>query len=308
VKRAWLVAAIVVTACGNTAEPARAPHTASNAADAGAPASSVASAMSVAAANAAPASAPAGERWLAATEVDKLNLRQAWPASDNPVVIIDARVMLDELRTSRVRTQQPGTVRSVPVSTGQMVKKGAALMVLDTTSGSVTLKAPSDGEVVLVGTAQASKVDATRDLVVISDLSRVIVAADNMPLGIPGGAHAQFRTDSQPNKVYELKLAGISPDVPHLRGALDNTEHGLQPGDTGKLSIWKKDAQGFVVWRTALLPGARAVLVRRGDAPDGRARFVETPVTVTFDAGGSVLAVDGLKDGDTFVGDLSALP
>ena len=264
--------------------------------------------MASAVASAAPAPAPAGERWIAPAEVDKLNLRQAWPASDNPVVIMDARVMLDELRTSRVHAPRPGTVRSVPVSTGQNVKKGAALIVVDTASGPVTLKSPSDGEVVLVGTAQASKVDEARDLVVVSDLTRVIVAADNMPLGIAGGAHAQFRTDSQPNKVYELKLAGISPDVPHLRGALENTDHSLQPGDTGKLSIWKKDAQGFVVWRTALLPGGRAVLVRRGDAPDGRARFVETPVTVTFDAGGSVLAVDGLKEGDTFVGDVSALP
>jgi biotin carboxyl carrier protein len=259
---------------------------------------------------AAPASlpVPAGEHWVAAADADKWKQMIARPASEAPVVLIDARVMLDELRTARVHAPRAGTVREITASQGQTVKKGAALLVVDTASGPVTLKAPIAGQVILVGTAQSSKVDETRDLVVISDLGLVIIAADNMPLGIAGGARARFTLPSRPDTAFELTLAGMSPDVPHLRGAMQNPDHALQPGDTGTLAITKRDAPGFVVARTALLPGGHAVLVRRDDAPDGRARFVETPVTVSFDAGGPALAVEGLSEGDSVVTDASALP
>jgi biotin carboxyl carrier protein len=303
-----VAACLAAAACGSPAPPVVAPQGTTQ--DGGAQATGVASDASVAsdAAASTASAAPAGEHWVAAADADKVKQTPALPASEAPVVVIDARVMLDELRTARVHAPRAGTVHEVVASPGQAVKKGAALLVVDTASGPVTLKAPIAGQVVLVGTAQSSKVDETRDLVVVSDLDRVIVAADNMPLGIAGGAHASFAIPSPANRSYELVLAGISPDVPHLRGALQNADHTLQPGDTGTLSIVKRDAPGFVVPRTALLPGGHAVLVRRGNAPDGRARFVETPVTVGFDAGGPVLAVEGLGKTDSVVVDAGAVP
>jgi len=308
--RAWCpvgAAFAVLVACGNQPEPSRVPTAgAASSGDVASAAPPDASATDAAASSA--ATPPPGERWVAPGDAAKLATTTAQPASEVACVVIEARVVLDELHTARVRTPRAGKVHDVFVAAGQTVKKGAPLMVVDAASGPVTLKAPIAAQVVLVGTAQGSTVDEGRDLVVLSDMDRVIVAADDMPVGVAGGAPATFRLPSLAARTWATKLAGISPDVPHLRAAVDNHDHVLQPADTGTLAIVKKDAPGFVVPRAALLPGGGAVLVRRGDAPDGRARFVETPVKRAFDAGGQVLAVEGLAAGDVVVADAASLP
>jgi biotin carboxyl carrier protein len=244
-----------------------------------------------------PAVAAAAARLAAASRararVEELWSMRAASTSDREAAAADheraARALFDARRASRT-----GTARVSPLS-GQ------------------------DGEVVRVLVQPGQQVLGEQDdhafateLVVVADPAYVVVVADDVPRGVRAGAHASFRADGLPDVVFECNVATSTAD-PALRCPLPDPTRRLRPGTHGRLLLTVADAPGLAIPRAALVRDGAAVLVRGAAAPDGRVRFVETPVSVAFDGGrdAPVVTVTGLTGDESLLADASqasALP
>jgi hypothetical protein len=146
------------------------------------------------------------------------------------------------------------------------------------------------------------------ELVVLADSARVTAVADDVPRGVRAGAHGTFVGDATPDAAFDC-AAETSDEDPMLRCPFGDATHRVLPGMQGLLSLTVSDAMGLAVPSAALVNGGTEVLVRRGTAPDGEARFVKAKVTVAFDGGShaAFVTVTGLAADDVVVADASQL-
>jgi hypothetical protein len=200
------------------------------------------------------------------------------------------------------RARYDAAIRAFVATRKQLRVRTSVVVVPSPVRGSVL------GLSIMVGDAEIGDDDSQgrgSEIAAIGDLDRVLITASPSDTkGIVRGARASFRMQSAPNKIWVLAI-DLADDEPRVRGSVNNQDLALRPGAVGKLAVEIPRAPGLEIPRAALVGGDEPrVLVKRGAAPNGRVRFVETSVTILGD-GMSVLfvRVDGLSNGDEIVAD-----
>jgi len=251
---------------------------------------------------------PPGERWVPSASAARV---QTGHLSEAKGFFLAAHVALDERQLARVYAIRSGIVESLDAPVGKRVHKGERLLTLETAHpmGKVAVASPIDGEVLSIGAVLGDAIAGVdvdprgaTQLAVVAELDRLLIVSDRAPPFAARGATAEFRTPRLPNKLYQMRVEAVAADDSRVRGAVDVPDRALRVGEAGSLHIEGPGASGFSLPRAARLPGEPAVLVRRGDgAPPGYVRYVELPVTVTFDGGGPFVAVLGPEPQDDVV-------
>jgi hypothetical protein len=307
----------------------------------------------------------------------KIGLASPRAPGEVALVVVRARVALDQVHTTHVRSERSGTVKSVAVVAGGRVASGDELLVIDRDVGGgkaalaaaarltaashararmeelwkvhaastgdreravadheravralldarrasrtatvrVSPLAGQDGEVVRVLMHPGDRVLGAEDdpsfpteLLVVADSGHVTAVADDVPRGVRAGAHGSFLGNATPDAAFDC-AAETSDEDPMLRCPFADPTHRVLPGMNGLLSLTVSDALGLAIPRAALVNGGAEVLVRRGNAPDGGARFVMAKVSVAFDGGpdAAFVTVTGLAADDVVVADASQL-
>jgi hypothetical protein len=225
-------------------------------------------------------------------------------------VWLSAHVAHDERHLARLSALRSGVVETIDATVGKRVKKGDRLLTIQTAkpAGKLAITTPIDGEVYSVGVAlgeAAAGVDTdpqgATELVVVGDPSVVAVVSDHAPPLAHLGAPATLHVPRLPARVYNMKVQQIMPEDGRVRALVSVPERQLHPGDVGALFLDSVTTPGLGLPRTALLPGDPAVLVRRDGGREGQVRYVEVPVTITFDGGGPVVSVQGPAPEDDVV-------
>ena len=316
---AQLTLLATLAACGNAAEPARSPE---HPVQVDVPARPASPAASAATTPALPA-APPGEHWLSVEDAARVVVAGA--ASRG--YLLAAKVSVDEQHGAHMHSPRSGTVTTIGVTPGQRVKAGAPLLTIDTGAGAagktITIKSPIAGEVIAIAVAQGGAVTGAEagareatELVFVADLDRVVLTTTAAPPGQRVGATVSFRVPEMADRVFQGEVSWVADDGSQLRTAMANADHTLHLGMSGTLLLEQENA-GRIIPRTALQVGSPAagaaprpsvVIVKRGNTPDGRVRFVETPAALVFDGGASSVTVSGLVADLAVVTDAGAFP
>jgi cobalt-zinc-cadmium efflux system membrane fusion protein len=185
----------------------------------------------------------------------------------------------------------------------------------DSVSQTYTVRAPIEGEVVARNVAPGVEIQGQYgggqavELFTIGELDRVWVVADvyEMDLGrIKLGSKVNVKVIAQPNRVFSGKVDWLSrvldpqTRTARVRCTFDNADRALLPEMYATVEITVDEHKALALPRSAIvrLGEQTVVFVDKGASPDGRVRYVRTPVTVDEQEGAQLVPVQhGLEKG-----------
>jgi cobalt-zinc-cadmium efflux system membrane fusion protein len=186
----------------------------------------------------------------------------------------------------------------------------------DSVSQTYTVRAPIEGEIVARAVSPGVEIQGQYggsgnpvELFTIGELDKVWVVADvyEMDLGrIKVGSKVNVKVISQPNRVFTGKVDWLSrvldpqTRTARVRCTFDNLDRALLPEMYATVQITVDEHNALAVPHSALvrLGEQTVVFVEKGQAPDGRVRYVRTPVTADEQEGAQIVPVPhGLEKG-----------
>jgi cobalt-zinc-cadmium efflux system membrane fusion protein len=185
----------------------------------------------------------------------------------------------------------------------------------DSVSQTYTVRAPIEGEVVARNVAPGVEIQgqygggSAVELFTVGELDKVWVVADvyEMDLGrIKVGSKVNVRVISQANRVFSGKVDWLArvldpqTRTARVRCTFDNADRALLPEMYATVEITVDEHKALAVPHSALvrLGEQTVVFVEKGTAPDGRVRYVRTPVTADEQEGAQIVPVQhGLEKG-----------
>ncbi len=156
-----------------------------------------------------------------------------------------------------VRSQTEGIIDKVLVNEGNVIKKGAEIVHLDSLGGTIIITSPIFGTVLLKPdtTEIGVKVEPGQSLLTIGNLRRLIVEADINEVeakNLKKGQQVEITSDVYPAKEFSGRIKRIAPQVHDIKGTakipvvIDVLSYvPLKPGNRVDIEIitdYKKDA------------------------------------------------------------------
>jgi len=185
----------------------------------------------------------------------------------------------------------------------------------DSVSQTYTVRAPIEGEIVSRNVAPGVEIQgqygggSAVELFTVGELDKVWVVADvyEMDLGrIKSGSRVHVKVISQPGRVFEGKVDWLSrvldpqTRTARVRCTFENADRALLPEMYATVEITVDEHKALAVPHSAIvrLGEQTVVFVEKGTAPDGRVRYVRTPISADEQEGAQIVPVaHGLEKG-----------
>lgn len=185
----------------------------------------------------------------------------------------------------------------------------------DSVSQTYTVRAPIDGEIVSRNVAPGVEIQgqygggSAVELFTVGELDKVWVVADvyEMDLGrIKKDSRVHVKVISQPGRVFEGKVDWLSrvldpqTRTARVRCTFENPDRALLPEMYATVEITVDEHKALAVPHSAIvrLGEQTVVFVEKGTAPDGRVRYVRTPISADEQEGSQLVPVaHGLEKG-----------
>jgi RND family efflux transporter, MFP subunit len=249
-----------------------------------------------------------------AAELSGIRLREAGPARIRQTLTVYGAIAPDAYRTQQVRARYPGLVREVTREPGQAVSQGDLLLSIESSDSlaSYAVRSPITGTVLERHVNPGEAVDASRVLMVVSDLKTVwaqfqVFARDlgrvrgGMPVaihGVYGDVEGRARLD------YVAPAGEVDSQSVVARATLPNRDGRWVPGQfvTGAVVVAEVDAPVAVVPQALQqLDGKPVVFVRTDEG------FRPSPVEIGLRDARAVEIKAGLIAGVRYAADNSYL-
>jgi cobalt-zinc-cadmium efflux system membrane fusion protein len=185
----------------------------------------------------------------------------------------------------------------------------------DSVSQTYTVRAPIEGEIVSRNVAPGVEIQGQYgggqavELFTVGELDKVWVYGDiyEMDLGrIKLGSRVRVKLISQPSRIFEGKVDNVSrvldkeTRTARIRCNFDNADRAFLPEMFATVEITVDEHKALAVPHSAIvrLGEQTVVFVEKGTAPDGRVRYVRTPVVADEQEGSQLVPVaHGLEKG-----------
>ncbi len=185
----------------------------------------------------------------------------------------------------------------------------------DGVSQTYTVRAPIDGEIVARNVAPGGEIQgqygggSAVELFTVGELDKVWVVADvyEMDIGrIKKDSRVHVKVVSQPTRVFAGKVDWLSrvldpqTRTARVRCTFENVDRALLPEMYATVEITVDEHKALAVPHSAIvrLGEQTVVFVEKGTAPDGRARYVRTPISADEQEGAQLVPVaHGLEKG-----------